>query len=164
MPDLTPEVNNGQTLEQVIRNNPDYSLYYTLIQRGGQIGLINDLSRSYTMFVPNNDAMKSFISARAGIPTFLPLTFFVQAINIGITPDQAAALVQYHTMPQSISTRNTPNSFPNFYYPSAFNPVPSLSSLFRIDVYPSTRNGFWFNNIPAVNGDGFNRIIFPGFL
>jgi len=127
LPDLTPEVNNGQTLEQVIRNNPDYSLYYTLIQRGGQIGLINDLSRSYTMFVPNNDAMKSFISARAGIPTFLPLTFFVQAINIGITPDQAAALVQCYIIPQSITTSSIPNTFPNFYYPSAFNPVPSLS-------------------------------------
>lgn len=152
--DIPVQTNNGQTLEQVIRNNADYSLYYTLIQRGGQVGLINDLNRSYTMFVPNNDAMKSFISARSGglLPTFLPLSVFVQVINTAFTPDQAAALVLYHTMPQTIASGTVPNKFPNFYYPSAFNPVPGLSSLFRIDVYPSTRNGFWFNNISTVSG------------
>lgn len=150
--DIPSQQPNGSTLEQVIRNNADYSLYYALIQRGGQLGLINDLSRSYTMFVPKNDVMKAFISAQSGLPTFLPISAFIQAINIGITPEQAAALVQYHTMPQSISSSNIPNPFPNFYYPSSFNPVPGLSSLFRIDVYPSTRNGLWFNNIPAVSG------------
>ena len=150
--DIPSQQPSGSTLEQVIRNNADYSLYYALIQRGGQLGLINDLSRSYTMFVPNNDAMKAFISAQSGIPTFLPLTIFIQAINAGITPEQVAALVQYHTMPQTITSSNIPNQFPNFYYPSSFNPVPGLSSLFRIDVYPSTRNGLWFNNIPIVSG------------
>lgn len=150
--DIPSQQPSGSTLEQVIRNNADYSLYYTLIQRGGQLGLINDLNRSYTMFVPNNDVMKAFISAQAGIPTFLPLSVFVQAINVGITPEQAAALVQFHTMPQTIISSNIPNQFPNFYYPSSFNPIPGLSSLFRIDVYPSSRNGIWFNNILTVSG------------
>lgn len=150
--DIPSQQQSGSTLEQVIRNTADYSLFYALIQRGGQLGLINELGRSFTMFVPNNDAMKAFISAQSGLPTFLPVSVFLQAISIGITPEQAAALVQYHTMPQPIPSSSISNSFPNFYYPSAFNPVPALSSLFRIDVYPSTRNGLWFNNIPTVSG------------
>jgi hypothetical protein len=109
------------------------------------------------MFVPNNDAIKKYIKSQSPLLSSIPINLIpnqlcITLINDSITPYEAAALVQYHTMPQTILSSTISNKFPNFYYPSALNPAPDISSLFRIDVYPSIRNGFWFNNIPTVSG------------
>ena len=163
MGDIQQPVRSGETLDQLLRNNPDDSLYYRLMIKGGQVAMISDSNKSFTMFVPGNDAMKKFITAISGgvVVPILPNAVFSQFITNFITTEQAAALVQYNTMPQAITTSSIPATFPNFFYPSTFNPAPSISSLFRMDVYPSTRNGAWLNNLPLtnVNTTAYNGVI-----
>ena len=161
--DIAQPQHSGQTLDQLLRSNPDDSLYYRLMIKGGQVAMIADSNKSFTMFVPDNNAMKRFISVASGglvLPQFPPVVFS-QFITNFITVEQAAALVQYNTIPQSITTSSIPSDFPNFFYPSTFNPAPTLSSLFRLNVYPSTINGNWVNNIPltSVNTIAYNGVI-----
>jgi len=153
----------GSLLNDMIKSNPDYSLYYSLIIKGGQLSLISDSTRSYTMFVPNNQAMKRFINIQSGglIPIASPEFLFSTFISTAITNEQAAALVQYNTMPQSIYTKDFSSGFPNFFYPTAFNPAPSISELLRLISYPSSMNGFWLNNIRITSTDNhaYNGVI-----
>jgi hypothetical protein len=110
----TKPIQYGSLLNDMIKSNPDYSLYYSLIIKGGQLSLISDSTRSYTMFVPNNQAMKRFINIQSGglIPIASPEFLFSTFISTAITNEQAAALVQYNTMPQSIYTKDFSSGFP----------------------------------------------------
>ncbi len=151
----------GETLDKVLQGNADDNLYYELVVRGGQVNMINN-NNLFTMFVPNNLGMKVFINAASGglIPLNAPDAYFSGFIANYLTVDQAAAIVKYNTMPQVITSASIPNVFPNFYYPSTFNPAPGVSALARLDVYPSTRNAIvpgviygWLNNIPITGVD-----------
>lgn len=152
-PGVTPPT--GETLDKVLENTASDSLYYRLVVRGGQLGLINSNAHLYTMFVPDNMGMKVFINAASGgvVPLNAPDAVFSGFISNNLSVDQAAAIVQYNTIPQIIKSSSIPNTFPNFFYPSAFNPAPGVSALARLDVYPTTRNGAWLNNIPITGVD-----------
>ena len=160
IPDAVVTPPTGETLDKVLQGNADDNLYYQLVVRGNQLGLINN-THLFTMFVPNDMGMKVFINAASGgqIPLNAPDAYFSGFIANYISVQQAAAIVQYNTMPQVITSASIPNVFPNFYYPSAFNPAPNVSALARLDVYPSTRNGIpgllpgWLNNIPITGVD-----------
>ncbi len=145
----------GPKLDQALQTNPNYSLYYALVVRGGQLSMISDSTKSFTMFVPGNDGVKQLISALSGgfIPVNAPDAVFLGFINSQIPVEQAAVLVQYNTIPQLIKSTSIAPMFPNFFYPSAFNPLPTASSLLRLGVCPSVINGAWFNNVPIVHPD-----------
>jgi uncharacterized surface protein with fasciclin (FAS1) repeats len=158
IPEATIVAPSGPTLDQVLKSNPDDSLYYNLVVRGGQLGLINDINKSFTMFVTNNNGMKPVLSAIAAqyginLPPNDPNNGYYAAFISQIPVEKAAALVQCNTMPQTIKASSITNTFPNFYYPSAYNPAPQMSSLARLDLYPSSRNGYWLNNVPIVGAD-----------
>ena len=164
IPDPVVAPKSGLTLDQVLQNNPNYSFYFALVQRGNQLSLINDSTHTYTMFVPNNVGMVKFISAVAGFNIPYPGTpdqLILGIINTQIDPLQAAALVQYNTIPQEIKSTNISNNFPNFSYPSALNPLPSASPILRLNVFPTIINGAWLNNIPITNFDdmAYNGVI-----
>jgi uncharacterized surface protein with fasciclin (FAS1) repeats len=154
-PDIVAQPATGPKLDQALQNNPDYSLYYALVVRGGQLSMINDSTKSFTMFVPGNNGVKQLISALSGglVPVIAPDAVFLGVINSQIPVEQAAALVQYNTIPQLIKSTSIAPKFPNFFYPSALNPLPQASSLLRLGVCPSVINGAWFNNIPIVHPD-----------
>jgi uncharacterized surface protein with fasciclin (FAS1) repeats len=149
-PDNVAQPSSLPRLDQALQSNPNYSLYYALVVRGGQLSMISDSTKLFTMFVPENNGVKQLISALTGgaVPVNAPDAVFLGVINTQIPVDQAAALVQYNTIPQLITTSSIAPNFPNFSYPSALNPLPSVSSLLRLGVYPSVTNGAWFNNIP----------------
>ncbi len=161
-------------LDQSLRNNADFSLYYALVVRGNQLSLINDSTRSFTMFVPGNQGIKALINALSGglVPTNAPNAVFESFINNQVPVAQAAAIVQYNTIPQVIrasSIPNTnfvfaptiPNTYFNFSYPSTLNPLPSVSPLLRLNVFPSGINGAWLNNVPifAFDREASNGVI-----
>lgn len=165
--DITQPQRSGQTLDQLLKNNPEDSLYFRLIVKSGQLAMISDSNKMFSMFVPNNDAMRNAISSLAGIPNnqLIPNLVFSQFITSFISVEQAAALVQYNTIPQAIRTSSIPGTFPNFFYPSTLNPTPydtiPYIPLARLDIYPSTRNGGWLNNLPltSVNTLAYNGVI-----
>ena len=142
-------------LDQQLRDNADFSLYYALVVRGNQLSLINDSTRSFTMFVPGNAGIKSLINALSGglVPTSAPNAVFESFINNQVPVAQAAAIVQYNTIPQVIRASSIPNTYFNFSYPSTLNPLPSVSPLLRLNVFPSGVNGAWLNNVPIFAFD-----------
>lgn len=150
-------------LDQQLRDNADFSLYYAIVVRGNQLSLINDSTRSFTMFVPGNAGIKALINALSGglVPTNAPNAVFEAFINNQVPVAQAAAIVQYNTIPQVIRASSIPNTYFNFSYPSTLNPLPSVSPLLRLNVFPSKINGAWLNNVPifAVDREASNGVI-----
>lgn len=169
---------SGLALGETIATIADDSLYYKLILRGNMLTAINTKSSTFTMFVPNNAAMRQFITAASGglIPAGSPESVYVRfldstlvvaagppAVLAGISRAQAAQIVSYNMIPQSITTASIPNTFPNFFYPTNLNPTSgaTFNPLVRLLTFPSTRNGNWINNIPlvSVNTAAANGII-----
>jgi uncharacterized surface protein with fasciclin (FAS1) repeats len=167
----------GLALGETIATIADDSLYYKLILRGNMLTTINTKPNIFTMFVPNNAAMRQFITAASGglIPAGSPEIIYVKfldstlvvappAVLGGISRATAASIVSYNMMPQKITTASVPNTFPNFFYPTHLNPTtgtPGFNPLVRLLTFPSTRNGNWVNNIPllAVNLTAANGVI-----
>jgi hypothetical protein len=158
---------SGLTLAATIAANPDDSLFNKLLLRGASAtitsplhvtlaNVINTTTTRYTIFVPNNNAMRVGINALSGglVPINSPDAVFVNFINNFLRPGQADTLVRYHIIPQNLVSTAIPTTFPNYASPSIFNPsigTPAQSPFVRLDNYISRRtNGAWLNNIPIV--------------
>ncbi len=143
-------------------NNTD-SLYYHMVVRAGLLPTLSNRTTYFTMFVPTNNAVKLLVNAASGglVPLNAPDPVFVNFIQTNLPVASANAIVSYNTNPQVIRSNNIPSTFPNFQYPSIFNPAPSVSALLRLTNFPSTGNGAWLNNIPivSVNQDAANGVI-----
>lgn len=159
----TPEVVVPTTpaLGQTIAAIADDSLYYRLIVRGGMLTTINTKSNIFTMFVPNNAAMRQLCVA-LGAPAAQPDAVYAAFISGTIPVASAAGIVSYNMIPQSIKMSSVPNTFPNWVYPTNVNPsgtppgtpgTAGYNALARLTTSPSTRNGNWVNNIPLVAVD-----------
>jgi uncharacterized surface protein with fasciclin (FAS1) repeats len=120
------------------------------------------------MFVPNNAAVRQFVTAASGglVPAGSPDAVFSAFIANSLPVASAAGIVNYNIVPQSITTASIPGTFPNFFYPTNLNPTGApgtagYNALVRLLTFPSTRNGNWVNNIPltAVNATAANGII-----
>lgn len=146
---------NGKTLGETIAATATDSLYYRLITKGGLLSTINNKTATYTMFVPDNNAMKVFINAISGgqVPLQVPDAVFSGFISAYIPAATAAAIVSYNITSQSLLSANIPATFPNLQYPTILNPAPSVSALLRLTTFPTTRNGAWLNNIPLTAVD-----------
>jgi len=125
-------------------DDPNYSIFKAAVVKATTVTptLLPSLqtpSLRFTMFLPDNFAMNASGLSAATIAA-LP------AANV-------SALVQYHIIPQQINSGSIPTFFPNFAYPTIYNPAPALSALLRLTTSPSNRNGYWLNNIPIVQLD-----------
>ncbi len=153
----------GSVLGDTLKASANDSLYYRLIIKSGLLPTINNKTTTFTMFVPDNNAMRIFINAASGglVPLNAPDAVFSGFITANIPAATAAGIVSYNVCPQALTTASIPNSFPNFQYPSILNPAPALSALLRLTTFPTTRNGAWLNNVPitAVNLGAYNGVI-----
>lgn len=163
-PVVTPPA--GLALGETIATIADDSLYYRMIIRGGMLATINNKSTAFTMFVPNNAAMRQFVTAASGgaVPAGAPDAVVSGFIANVLPAATAASIVNYNMMAQTITTASVPNTFPNWFYPTNLNPTtgtPGFNPLVRLLTFPSTRNGNWVNNIPllAVNLAAANGVI-----
>ncbi len=166
-----PTTPAGNTLAKVIAATPTDSLYYRLIIKSGILtatpATITDSSLRFTMFVPDNNAMKVFINGLSGgaVPINAPDAVFSGFITANIPAANALGIVSYNTMPQAITTAsflNSTKTIPNFQYPSILNPAPSLSALLRLTTFPAKNAGFAFvNNVPlsSVDAPATNGVI-----
>ena len=75
------------TLMKYIANNSDYSYFFYLIKKGSVASLLNSLSVNYTLFIPDNNAIKN--------------TFGLYTENIikNIDKYTAKEIVLYHILP-----------------------------------------------------------------
>ncbi len=127
-------------------DDPSYSIWKAAVTKAGIMPNLSLPTQRYTMFVPD-DAACTASGISAAVITALPTA-------------NVTALVSYNVIPQTIGSGSIPTNFPNFQYPSIFNPAPSVSALLRLTTFPSKRgSAAWVNNIPvtavdiqAVNG------------
>lgn len=157
---------SGLALGETLATIPNDSLYYRMIVKNGLLPLINTKSNIFTMFVPDNNAMRVFINAASGgaIPIGAPDAVHSGFIQNILPATSAVPIVYYNMIPQYIATASVPSTFPNWFYPSNLNPTtgtPGFNPLVRLTTSPSTRNGNWINNIPlsAVNTTTANGVI-----
>ena len=144
----------GDTLKSSARAND--SLYYAIILKSGSLSLINDKTKSFTMFVPTNAAVRSFVTAASmgAVPSTAPDAAFKAFINSSnFTATSAAGIVNFNIIPQAVPSTAISTTFPNLQYPTLINPAPQLSALLRLTTFPSNRNGFYLNNIPMTTLD-----------
>lgn len=150
-----PPPSTGKALGETIAATATDSLYYKLIVKAGLVATINNKDATYTMFVPDNNAMKIFINAISGglVPLAAPDAVFSRFIAANIPAASAVGIVSYNIGAQSLLSVKIPATFPNFQYPTILNPAPTLSALLRLTTFPSTRNGAWLNNSPLTAVD-----------
>ncbi|MEO6455640.1 MAG: fasciclin domain-containing protein [Ginsengibacter sp.] len=155
----------GLALGETIAANTNNTLFYNLVTRAGLLPAINNKATTFTMYVPDNNAMKLFINAISGglVPLASPDAVFSGFISANIPVPTAATIVSYNIIPQALPSASVPASFPNFQYPTIFNPAPTLSAFLRLTIFPTSRNGAWVNNIPISGADIItaNGIIHP---
>lgn len=153
-PSIAPPA-TGKTLGETIAATATDSLFYKLIVKGGLLPTINNKAATYTIFVPDNNAMKLFINAISGglVPLAAPDVVFAGFINSNIPAATAGAIVSYNIVGQSLLSANIPTTFPNFQYPTILNPAPTLSALLRLTTFPSKQNGAWLNTGPLTAVD-----------
>jgi uncharacterized surface protein with fasciclin (FAS1) repeats len=151
---------SGNTLAQTLAATASDSLYNRLVIRSGILtatpATITDANLRFTMFVPDNNAMKVFINAISGgaVPLAAPDAVFSGFITANIPVASAAGIVMYNIIPQSLTTGSFPTSFPNLQYPTLINPAPTLSALLRLTTFPSKRGGIsYVNNVPLSSAD-----------
>ncbi|MEO5684542.1 MAG: fasciclin domain-containing protein [Chitinophagaceae bacterium] len=151
----------GNTLAKVLAATASDSLYNRLLIKSGiAASTIADSTLRFTMFVPDNNAMKVFINGASGgaIPLNAPdaaFSAFISSTSPNYIPAATAAnIVSYNIIPQSVTTASFPTAFPNLQYPTILNPAPTLSALLRLTTFLSKRsNGTWVNNVPLLSAD-----------
>ena len=139
--------NTGNTIGAIINNDADYSILKSALTRAGLLSALEDTSKLYTLFAPDNAAfIASGISQE--VANLLPL-------------EQLTPALLYHVVPQKVLSSQIPSTFPNLQYPSLLNPAPDISALLRLTTFPTTVNGAWINNIPikAANAEASNGVI-----
>lgn len=160
-PNPIPANPSGNTLAQTLAATADDSLYNRLVIRSGILtatpATITDANLRFTMFVPNNAAMRSFLTAltQGGIPPGSPDAVYSSFItSVNMPPVAALGIVSYNIIPQAVTTASFPTTFPNWQYATILNPAPALSALLRLTTFPSKRaTGTWVNNIPLASAD-----------
>ena len=153
-----PPVNPSsvKAIADSVKSTPNYSFYSAIIVKSGLTATLNNKSSNFTAFVPTNAAVKQLINGLSGglIPLAAPDATFLGFINgASFTAASAAGIVSYYTLGQVLPSSGFPATFPNLQAPTLLNPAPTLSALLRLNIYPSSRNGFYINNIPISAAD-----------
>jgi uncharacterized surface protein with fasciclin (FAS1) repeats len=138
----------GTSIGTIITNDPNYSYLKRALVRANLMTLLQDSTRIFTLFAPDNTAFNLSGIVRETQIDSLPLTVLVPTL-------------QYHLGSEKLLAAEIPNTFPNFPYPTFINPAPTVSALLRLSNYPSTRNGAWVNSVPikAVDQAASNGVI-----
>lgn len=143
VPDPVPNtfpVPTGTSIGGLLANDTGLSLMRAAVVRAGMMTQLEDNSRTFTLFAPDNAAF-----AASGIRTVADIEAMPMS---NILP-----LVQYHLSPQRLTSAMIPSDRFHMAYPSTLNPTPTTNPLFRLSLYPSRKNGFWVNSAPVKTAD-----------
>ncbi len=153
----TPVYPTGSGVAGALAANVNDSLYSRIIIKSGLAATLNDNTKSFTIFAPDNTAMittfGSLANANAAIASF--------------TATDCAGIVQYNTIGQKFPISSIGSGFPN--YPLTSQIILDATQPFvRMNIFPSRGTPYsYVNNIPlvAVDQAASNGIIHrPGAL
>lgn len=154
-PIAVPSYPTAARVASVIASNPNDSLYYRMIVRAGMVNTLNDSSRTFTMFITDNNGMKIFVNQASGgaIPLAAPDATFSNFIATTLPVATAAGIVQYNTVGQAYTTSAIPSQFPNVSLPSQIMLDPT-SPFVRMQIFPSKAAPTNFcNTMPFISAD-----------
>ena len=85
----------GINIGNGIRTTADDSLFYRIVQKAGLTAMLMDTTKSYTIWVPNNAAVRSFVSAATGgqIPAAAPNSVVSGFLQSSSFPASSAASI-----------------------------------------------------------------------
>jgi uncharacterized surface protein with fasciclin (FAS1) repeats len=133
-------VPTGTSIGGLLANDTGLSLMRAAVVRAGLMTQLQDNSRTFTLFAPDNAAF-----AASGIRTVADIEAMPMSTLV--------PLVQYHLSPQKLTSSMIPRDKVSYPYPSTLNPSSATSPLSRSFLYPSRKNGAWVNNAPVKSFD-----------
>ena len=147
----------GLSIVGTLAATPTDSLFNRIITRSGLGGALSNTATAFTLFVPDNNAVRAFITAASGglVPSTAPNSAFSAFISGLLPASTAAAIVSYYTIPQKFTTSAFVHPFPNLELPTNIIALPG-NPFARLRTYisknPST-GLFYVNNIPLTGID-----------
>jgi Fasciclin domain len=153
---VKPAYPSGATVAAAIAANPDDSLFNRLIIRSGtNAALFSDSTKTFTLFVPDNNGMKVFINGASGgaVPLAAPNSVFSSFISNNLRPGQCDTLIKYVTIGQKYPAASLGTAFPNFPLTSQIVLDPNQPFL-RLPIFPLRGTTYsYVNNIPITGVD-----------
>jgi uncharacterized surface protein with fasciclin (FAS1) repeats len=156
----TFELPKGSTIGAALSKDSNYTLLIALINKVGLAKAVTDSSKIFTVFAPDNTAVKRFISAFTGgfIPVIASEETFLDVINNAdsVLTQTMSRIVNYHVLPGlALKASGITEDFANTQYPTNFTfPAPNTNPIVRFTNFVSRRqNAAWVNNIPVVKPD-----------
>jgi hypothetical protein len=150
-----PAYPTGTTIGAAIATNPNDSLFYRLLVRSGQLGILNDSTKTFTLFAVDNAGMKVFVNAASGglVPLNAPDAAFSGFIANNLPVASAAGIVQYMTVGQKFPAASLGTTFPNFPLTTQIILDPAQPFV-RMPIFPVRGTPYsYVNNIPITGVD-----------
>ncbi len=147
---VKPAYPTGTTIGATIAASANDSLFYKLLLRSGQLSLLNDSTKTFTLFAVDNAGMKVFVNSASGgaVPLNAPDATFSAFIANSLPVASAAGIVQYMTVGQKFPAASLGTTFPNFPLTTQIILDPTQPFV-RMPIFPVRGTPFsYLNNIP----------------
>jgi len=149
---VEPPVQGTTPTLATLLDGPNYTILKAAVEKAANAAgpnftpsvkdLLSSPAARHTLFAPDDAAF-----AGSGIPSVAALAFF--------SAETLDTVLRCHIIPQEVAASSIFKGFPNFQYPTLFNPAPEVSALARLTIFPSVRPGLgaWVNNVPIIGTD-----------
>lgn len=148
----TPVYPTGTGLAATIAATATDSLYAKIITKSGLSATLNDNTKTFTMFVPDNNAV---------VLSFGGTLAAANAAISAMSASTAKGIVQYNTIGLKFPSTSFVSTFPNYPLPTQIV-LSSTTPFVRMPIFPSKGSIYsYVNNIPvtAVDQAASNGII-----
>jgi len=153
-PIAKPVYPSGSGVAATLAANANYSNYVALIAKGGMTALLNDSTKSYTVFATDNNGMNLFATAASGgaVPYPAPASVVLGFINGSLPAASAAGIVMYNTVGTKFPIASIGSAFPN--YPLTTQIILDATQPFvRMPIFPVRGPISYVNNLPLIATD-----------
>ncbi len=144
----------GTTIAAYISTNSNYALFDTALRTTGLYTTVLNQPGSYTVFAPDNNAIKGLLNAVLSVPLASPDATFIGALKNPAFKASLTSVLLYHIMVSKMPAAGFPTAFPNAAFASLVPLDPS--GVPRMSLFPSARPGVnYINTVPIAAPDLF---------
>lgn len=130
---------SGLALGETLAASASDSLFYNIVKKSGMTATLNNKANTYTLLVPDNNAMIASFGSLAAANGFIA----------SLSATNAAGIVSYNLIPQNFTSAAFTTTFPNVQLPTSIILDPT-NPLVRMTTFLS-KNGSqnYVNNVPV---------------
>ncbi len=154
-PIAKPVYPTGSGIAATLAANTNYSFYTALITRAGFASLLNDSTKTFTLFATDNNGMKIFVNNASGgaVPLNAPDATFLGFIGSSLPVANAQAIVSYNMVGQKLLAAGIGTTFPNYPFTSQIILDPNQPFV-RMPIFPVRGTPYsYVNNVPVISTD-----------